>query len=503
MVLWVCLLACDAKSGVADTADTASPSDTAVAVAYDATYDVIVVGSGPAGSAAVIEAAEAGASVVLFERSASPGLGVRTAGQAYAMGTPWQEEQGIFDTLESAQEDWTIATGADGYAESVTAYIGGSAATLVWLSEHGAEVLAPNRQGGEGTVARIHELAWPSERSPFETLLSGTNYELRLGVEVTAPVLEDGAVVGVWWRDAVSGRTGATAAKGGVVVATGGFLRNLDAVEAVRPDLVALDPVFETLPTSNGGGLPLFSEVGAGSYLPENIGSYVHSVEDPRYPEREAMILVSFQPYILVGEDGQRFTRGDGLGSFDVVNDLPEGGGWFVAGVRGADSVLFSPPAYNWESTEEPEYFNFGEVVAMGSDALVSDPDLAVAAAVAGVDGAVVDVVEQYNALAATSQTDEFGQQLHPEDQLAGTDWVFGHFRPGLAKNFGGVLTDGSGRVLTPAGEPIPGLWAAGECLGMVPGGGSGKGFTGSASALYYGGRLAGAGAAARRSSSP
>jgi predicted oxidoreductase len=84
-----------------------------------------------------------------------------------------------------------------------------------------------------------------------------------------------------------------------------------------------------------------------------------------------------------------------------------------------------------------------------------------------------------------------------------GAEWVVAHIRPGLAKNFGGVLTDSSSRVLAPDGTPIPGIWAAGECVGMIPGGGAGAGFSGSASALYHGGRLAGAGAAARSLSAP
>ncbi len=500
MLFFAATVACNAEQPrEEDSADTAAASPTV----FDSTYDVVVVGSGPAGAAAAIEATTAGASVVMFERETTPGRGVRLAGQAYGTGTPWQTEQGVVDSLEEAQADWTLTTGEDGQSESVTAYLLGTSETLSWLDEHGAGVSGPRAASGEGTKARIHDLGWPGEGTPFEQITTGTAYTLRTGVEVTGPALQDGAVVGVYWRDMATGETGATAASGGVVVATGGFLRDLAAVAEVRPDLVALDPIFETLPSSNGGGTPFFTAVGAARHRPEDIGAYVHSVEDPRTTTGEALILGQTPSYVLVGADGQRFIGQKSLGSFDVVGLAPEQGVWLVAAIDDPDTLTFSPPAYNWATLVVPEYYSFGEVLELGSDELVRDPDLAVAASVAGVDSSVIQEVWEYNDLALTSQTDEFGDDLIPTDQLRGAVWVFVRVRAGLAKNFGGVLTDTAGRVLTPEGTPVPGLWAAGECVGMVPGGGAGRGFSGSASALYYGGRLGGAGAAARRPTAP
>lgn len=497
------LVALGCSESVSHTgADTAPAPDTAPE--FDATYDVVVVGSGPAGSAAVLAATEAGASVVLFERETTLGEGVRMASQAYGVLTPWQEEAGIEDSLALAQADWTTLTGVDGARASVTAYMSGTSDVLVWLSGHGVDIHGPNNASGEGSVARIHEFRWPGEGTSFEQLMGDTAYTARTGVEVTGPVIVDGAVVGVEWRDVASGETGATGARGGVVVATGGFLRNREAVAEVRPDLAELDPIFETLKSSTGGGLPFFEAIGAGREEPANIGTYVHSVPDPRDPETEAMILMTTPSYLLVGSDGQRFTAGGGFGSFEVIDLLPAGGAWLVAGVDDAESMVFSPPAYNWANQDAgPELYSLPALQALGSEDLVVDADLATAAVVAGVDPAVADVIDAYNDLAATSQTDEFGVPLDPTDQLRGTSWAFVHFRPALAKNFGGVLTDLSSRVLTPDGTPIPGVWAAGECVGMVPGGGSGRGFSGSASALYYGGRLAGLGAAERSLSAP
>ena len=66
-----------------------------------------------------------------------------------------------------------------------------------------------------------------------------------------------------------------------------------------------------------------------------------------------------------------------------------------------------------------------------------------------------------------------------------------------VAKSFGGVAVDVSGRVQQSNGQILEGAWAAGELTGMIGGSISGQyGFTGSLSAVILSGRIAGAAAA-------
>ncbi|MDP1533124.1 MAG: FAD-dependent oxidoreductase, partial [Rubrivivax sp.] len=75
-------------------------------------FDVVVVGGGGAGLAAAIEAAEAGASVLLLEKNAQ--LGGSTAwsiGSVTSSGTPHQRKRGIND---SPAEHWADMPGFAG-----------------------------------------------------------------------------------------------------------------------------------------------------------------------------------------------------------------------------------------------------------------------------------------------------------------------------------------------------------------------------------------------------
>src|SRR6202050_2103490 len=73
--------------------------------------DVVVVGSGVAGLCAAVEAAEAGATVVVLERDGGLGGASAMSGAACnIVGTPLQRSLGIEDGVDLALADW-IRTG--------------------------------------------------------------------------------------------------------------------------------------------------------------------------------------------------------------------------------------------------------------------------------------------------------------------------------------------------------------------------------------------------------
>ena len=479
---------------VEDTSE--SGADPALPPSFERTTEVLVVGSGPAGVAAALTAVEAGREVLMLEKSATPGTGIRLGGVVYAAMTRWQEAQGFTDTLDAAQADWLSATGVEGTRPSVTAFIQGSGPTLAWLADaHGVDIRAPSVSAGEGELPRTHRIAWSASAVPFEFLTDGQPITVETEVEVTGPVMWQGAVVGVRWRN-TSGEEGSIGADA-VVLATGGFLRDLAQVEAHAPALAGLEPLFETNPTSNGGGLPFLAEVDAAWETPGNIGAYVHSVQDPWRPAGEALIVSTAVPYIIVGADGRRFALEHDLGSFLVAPSVPDRGAWLITAYGDPETPVFQPPGYNWADAMVAEHFTPLEVMGAGSEEVFAGNDAAEVILWAGLPVDALDELENYNNLAASGAPEPFGGILTPDKSVDGIRWMVVRLHPGLAKNFGGVATDLDGRVLDLSGAPVAGLFAAGEVTGMLPGGGAGRGFAGSVGACYYGGRVAGATAAA------
>ncbi|MFI5495231.1 FAD-binding protein [Actinoplanes sp. NPDC051859] len=106
--------------------------------AWHESADVVVVGFGAAGSCAAIEAAEAGARVLVLDRFTGGGATAISGGVVYAGGgTRQQRQAGITDTVE-AMHDYLQQEVADAVtAQTLRRFCAQSAAMLSWLENHG------------------------------------------------------------------------------------------------------------------------------------------------------------------------------------------------------------------------------------------------------------------------------------------------------------------------------------------------------------------------------
>ena len=131
---------------------------------------MVVVGLGCAGAAATIEAAEAGADVLVLE--AAPlggGTSAMSGGLIYlGGGTPIQEACGYTDTPEDMARFLLAACGPDADPAKVQAYCEGSVAHYHWLVDHGVPFTArfhpePSREPPDdsGLVFSGGEDSWP------------------------------------------------------------------------------------------------------------------------------------------------------------------------------------------------------------------------------------------------------------------------------------------------------------------------------------------------------
>jgi len=105
---------------------------------WDAVADVVVVGFGAAGACAAIEAAEAGADVLVLDRFTGGGATAISGGVVYAGGgTRHQRAAGVEDTPEQMLAYLRLETAGAVSEETLKAFCDGSVDMLTWLEGHG------------------------------------------------------------------------------------------------------------------------------------------------------------------------------------------------------------------------------------------------------------------------------------------------------------------------------------------------------------------------------
>ena len=435
-----------------------------------ATVDVLVIGGGVAGMAAMIEAQSLGAQALLIEREGALGGAAyyATAGAMLFSGTPIQEDAGIADGPAVLLADWSSMTGGDPGDDWVARYAEDNVPMVFdWLIDMGATFsLSDELQDGD-SQPRMHLLNGAGVG--LVGLLAGRipSASVMLGSEATALVMGSDGLEGAL----LSGGDGTEVfiAASSVVVATGGFLRDLSLVSWADPALDTAAVWMSSSPGADGSGHRMLDALGADWRNPSAIGTYAHGVPDV-YEPGEENVLGTIDEALWVNTDGEVFLSSVPLNSYrtgQAVIEQPGQLAWaiFEGDDRPADTAFFDP------------------VVPPGTEPSLVTVDALLAAKMA-FEGDTPAALAAAAGLSTLSLPDAVSPLLAVR------------IAPVLAKSFGGIAVDGDSRVLA-GGAPLPGVYAAGELTGMAGGSLVGEyGFTGSLSAVLLSGRVAGQAAA-------
>lgn len=105
---------------------------------WDLEADVVVIGFGAAGACAALEAAAAGAEVVVLDRFTGGGATALSGGIVYAGGgTTQQMRAGVSDSVDAMVRYLGVEVGDAVSAATLREFCAGSADMLAWLSSHG------------------------------------------------------------------------------------------------------------------------------------------------------------------------------------------------------------------------------------------------------------------------------------------------------------------------------------------------------------------------------
>jgi tricarballylate dehydrogenase len=451
--------------------------------------DVVVVGCGVAGLSAAMAALECGARVAVLERAPEVERGGNTRYTTAAIRmvsedevSPDFEEQFALNGGYHLDPELVAEAAAD-YAnwpgilrtlsfadpELVSTFAAGAPPTIAWLKEQGVPFgpigyygltprSSPRISIAGGGIALIEAMVPRAEARGAQFFYETTAQSLILS--------EDGHVVGL--KAAGKGNRTIRFMAESVVLACGGFEGNAEMVAHYLGESGRyLRPVARGGYYNKGEGIRMALDIGA---APAGDYSEYHAQPiDPRSGATEPLVMI-FTQGILVNRQGLRFVD-EAPGSIDAhyeditrtIRKQPQGMAWCILDA-GVDEIE------NWQRcirTDQPP------VEADTLDALAGKTGLPVAA--------LRSTVDAYNAACTTGDYDPYSVDGLSTEGVTPpkSNWARPIRRPPfraypiISSNtftFGGLKVTPDAQVVNTSGEIIPGLYAAGETVGIYYG---------------------------------
>ena len=360
------------------------------------TFDLVVIGSGIAGQAAATSAAEAGLSVVLLEKTERLGGSTAMSGGFFAFsGTDEQAAEGIHDTAELFLADMVTAGGGASDRALLEAYLDHQTETYTWLKGQGVVFRALEISSGQ-SAPRSHNSVITEVLATLHRNFTALGGEIRLNHRATRLVREDSGRVSAVVVHSPEGES-LFRARGGIVLATGGFSRSTDLLRTFAPDQLAAIPYGGK--GNTGDGLKMAWKLGAGmadmAYVTATYGSHPETGE-----EFHELLTAYYMGAIVVNTAGKRFM--DESLSYKVLGrevlKQAEGLGFQILMRRSTRN-----PTQGSRSTTS--------TCSKTSATCTRRSSLEELAAIAGIDAAgLAESVSRYNAAIADGEADEAGR---------------------------------------------------------------------------------------------
>jgi 3-oxo-5alpha-steroid 4-dehydrogenase len=427
------------------------------------------VGLGVAGTSAVVAARQAGAEVLAVECGLGPGGTSASSGGLIYLGggTALQTACGYQDSPENMAAFLRAALGPNVDDDRVDAYCEGSPDHFEWLVSIGVPFRAalcdePNREsaddagllfsGGEDSypfdevaipVPRGHKPQWIDSAGGFlmERLgaaVAASSARVMADTRAEALIVDGGEVVGVQVRTDEGSR--AIQARGGVILATGGFISNEAMVAEQCPSAHVPDSAWRIgTPNDDGRGIRMGAGAGAAT---ARLSSFECAL--PLGPPHR------LARGILVNRRGERFINEDAYTGRIGLHALRDQDG-FVYMIT--DDVIHERNLLG---------LRVGFAAATPEELAV---DLEVP------PDALARTVRDYNEAAARGEDPQFHKRapflqpigVPPASGIGAVDLRVDHGAIYATFTLGGLVTDSDGAALDSVGREISGLYAVGR----------------------------------------
>jgi len=407
------------------------------------TADIVVVGGGPAGMATALEASKNGASVLLLEADTLlGGNAARSTGYLAFQGFEMQHREGLEDNAEIFFKDMTDEInrqketyGIEFDIELAKVFAIESATTYEWLVELGFEFNRFLPRPLQHSVNRMVDVTDTSMFTKiFSDVLEKNDVDVRTSTRARRLLLEDNQIVGVETEKE------SFLANMGVVLAAGGYQANSTLRKKYQPEHMATTPYLGT-----------HHDVGDGHIMGQEVGG-------------ELINMTMIPPLIMVGsalvEDsiavntlGRRFH--DEAGPYDYrvkeLNKQPSKSAYYIY-----DNQTYLRKRQLID--EMPQTPSSANSLMELAQIIGSDPN------------ALEEAVTRWNDFLISSEEKDpdFGRVILPAERRAISDPPYFASKMITGINFpaGGFRVNTDLQVLNVYGEPIPKLFAVGDCSG-------------------------------------
>ena len=426
-------------------------------------YDVVVIGAGGAGFSAAITARNAGANVVLLEKMPAVGGNSLISGAEMNAAKNWvQPKLGINDDSPELHAEDTFK-GGDGKGDMKVINVMTHQAldAAKWCRDYLGVRFEDDNLFFFGGHSRKRALI-PVGHTGTEFIAKFQAKADELGIPVITNMKaeelikdKDGRVVGV--KATMDGSEYTFNAKGGVVLATGGFGANPEMVKKYNPKI---DERFKTTDAPGTTGEALYMAERAGAQLVNMGYIQTYPICDPISGAIELIADARFDGAIMLNQEGKRFV--EELQRRDVLSE----------------AILNQTGQYCWVlwndnigkiSNTVKAHANEYEAFTKQSIMTTCDDLKCIADFTKIPFDQLQKTVKRVSDMAGKGNDKDFNHRAGLMDMQQGKYYVIKAV-PSTHHTMGGVRINEKAEALTAEGKVIPGLWAAGEVTGVTHG---------------------------------
>lgn len=445
-------------------------------------YDLIIIGAGAAGMACAIEAAERGLNVLVLEKAREVGGALHwSGGHMSAAGCRRQKAAGITDSPDQHLEDILRINGGSGDLDLIRLAVNEAPHTIDWLEDNGFE-FAPEcpriiyghvpynlprtvygREKGL-SVLKVLERHW-------HNCVKYNDLRVLFGMTVTSVQADSTRFDTVTAQDEAG--TVHTFKASEIVVTTGGYGSGQAYFSQKHPDIPLVSTAY---PTALGEGHQLLEQLGAAFCFSDCHLPSLGGLEMPPgsgrcdFNSAWAMVLTSvYRPprEVYLNACGERFMDENEINADTrerIVAQQPQHCFWAVFDHKallerekdGSENQLI----IGWDAAKI-------QTEATHEKAIWQADSLEELAQKCGLpEQAIVNTIAAFNEAVAAGH-DPLFHRRHLKNNIVQPPFYAVKIHASLIVTFGGIRVNAQLQVLDTQGRPLPGLYAAGEILGL------------------------------------